>query len=405
MVTLINLNMADARSGLSGWPPVSFESRSWAPSAEGISRRAFRAHSGPYLAAVTPAIAGLTPSIGTDVQALVAEATAALARVDASLALAGVAPLPAVLLRTESASSSQIEQLTASARSLADAELGEPTGQNARMVVANVRAMERALAHEGPVTTAALLDVHATLVEPETVHGTGLRGEQVWIGGARTGPHLADFVPPHHDGVASAMADLCAFTGRVDLPALVHAAVAHAQFETIHPFTDGNGRTGRALIHMMLREADLTRGATVPVSAGLLHDTDAYFAALGAFRDGDVEPVVARVAEAALFAATLARDLSGSLTSMAQEWRGRIRARSGAAVWSLIELLPARPVVSYDLVRDSLGVSAPTAYAAIDALVDVGVLRARGEGRRNRVWDAVEVLGALDDFAERARRG
>jgi Fic family protein len=95
------------------------------------------------------------------------------------------------------------------------------------------------------------------------------------------------FNPPHHDHVPVLIDDLVAFARRTDIPLLTQAAVAHAQFETIHPFPDGNGRTGRALIHSMLRGHGLTHNVTVPVSAGLLTDTSAYFDALTAYREGE----------------------------------------------------------------------------------------------------------------------
>jgi len=112
------------------------------------------------------------------------------------------------------------------------------------------------------------------------------REQQVWIGGSRFGPHEADFIPPHHDRVPAAMADLAAFMARPDLPVLTQAAIAHAQFETIHPFPDGNGRVGRALVHSLLKAGGLARSVTVPVSAGLLGDTGTYFAADGIPRVG-----------------------------------------------------------------------------------------------------------------------
>lgn len=390
---------------MQGWPAVEYEPRPWTPRAEGVSRRAFIAHSGPYGAAVVPHVAHLSHSLPSSTQALAEEALAALARADATLTASGIGPLPAVLLRTESASSSQIERLTASAKSLAEAEIGERSGANARLVLANVRAMEKALSLSGPLTLEAILDVHATLIEPDPLHSPGIRDEQVWVGGTTVGPHRADFVPPHHDRVPAAMADLVAFIGRADIPVIAHLALAHAQIETIHPFTDGNGRTGRALLHMMLRESGLTRGSTIPVSAGLLHETDAYFAALNAYREGNIEPIIERVAEAAIFASTRALELNAHLQTLADEWQQRVRARKGASVWRLAEILPARPVVTYEVVQSALDVSAPTAYAAIDALAEAGVLVPRSANKRNRVWDAVEVLEALDGFADEVRRG
>jgi len=156
---------------------------------------------------------------------------------------------------------------------------------------------------------------------------------------------------------------------------------------------------------MMLRESGLTRGSTIPVSAGLLHATGAYFAALTAYREGDIEPVIERVATAAIFASRLTLDLNARLQALADEWRQRVRARKGASAWRLAEMLPAHPVVTYEVVQRALGVSAPTAYVAIDALADAGVLVPRSANKRNRVWDAVEVLAALDEFADEARRG
>lgn len=352
-----------------------------------------------------PKIAAFVPSYSGEELALVEEAASALARTDAMLDGSGIPPLPAVLLRTESASSSQIERLTASAKSLALAEIDEPTADNARLVLANVRAMESALRHRGAITVDALLAVHATLIDPDPHHEAGIREEQVWIGGKAIGPHLADFVPPHHTRVGAALNDLIEFCTRTDLPVLAHAALAHAQFETIHPFTDGNGRTGRALIHMMLRRAQFVRGATVPVSAGLLHDTDAYFAALDAYRLGNTTPMVSAVAEAAIFSAELSATLMASLQGARDRWRAVVSARRDSVVWPLLEALPGSPVVTAESVQKTHGVSAPTAYAAIDKLVLAGVLEPQSPGARNRVWTAPEVLGALDDFAVEARRG
>lgn len=397
--------METSSSGIQGWPALDYEPRSWTPRADGVSRRAVLAHSGPYRAAITPRITGATISLPSAVQSLEEDASAELARVDATLRASRIGQLPAVLLRTESASSSQIERLTASAKSLAEAEIGERPGANALLVLANVRAMERALDFNGAIALESILAVHAALIEPDPRHSLGLRDEQVWVGGTAVGPHRADFVPPHHDRVPAAMADLVAFVGRTDIPVIAHLALAHSQFETIHPFTDGNGRTGRALLHMMLRESGLTRGSTIPVSAGLLHETDAYFAALTAYREGDIEPIIERVAEAAIFASRLTLDLNARLQALADEWRQRVRARKGASAWRLAEMLPAHPVVTYEVVQRALGVSAPTAYVAIETLADAGVLVPRSTNKRNRVWDAVEVLAALDEFADEARRG
>ena len=94
------------------------------------------------------------------------------------------------------------------------------------------------------------------------------------------------------------MADLVEFMRRDDLPVLAHAAIAHAQFETIHPFTDGNGRTGRTLMHAMLEAKGLLRTVTVPISAGLLADTPRYFTGLTDYQRGDPETITRAVGDA-----------------------------------------------------------------------------------------------------------
>ena len=139
--------------------------------------------------------------------------------------------------------------------------------------------------------------------------------------------------------------DLVEFIGRDDVPVFAHASLAHAQLETIHPFEDGNGRTGRALVHAMLRSKGLTRTVTVPISAGLLVDIDAYFAALTAYRAGTPELIVERFAEAAFAAVANGRALVSDLRGVRAEWQARIRARRGAAAWQVADLLLRQPVV------------------------------------------------------------
>jgi len=98
------------------------------------------------------------------------------------------------------------------------------------------------------------------------VHGGSFRGVQNWIGGSDYNPCSADFVPPPPELVAHLMDDLCAFCNTDDLPPVAQAAIAHAQFETIHPFVDGNGRTGRAIVHLVLRRRGLVPRVLPPVS-------------------------------------------------------------------------------------------------------------------------------------------
>ncbi|MEO6627104.1 MAG: Fic family protein [Aquihabitans sp.] len=401
--------MADpTRKGAGGpaeWPALTYESVPWSPRDDvSVPRSRRAAHAGPYEAAIPPAIAQLDLALTTETLALAGEASAEIARFDAELG-ADIAPYAPLLLRSESAASSKIENLTASAKAIALAELGDPSKQNASAIVANTRAMQSALVLADDVDEHAILDMHETLLGPSQPDWVGhWRDQQVWIGGSNYGPHGALFTPPRHERVAGAMADLVAFVRRDDMPALVQATIAHAQFETIHPFPDGNGRTGRALIHSLLRAKRLTRTVTVPVSAGLLTDTDAYFASLTAYRDGNPTTIVELLAEASFRAVDNGRALAADLNTIRAGWNDQITVRRGATAHRLADLLVRQPVVDSPLVQRELGVAATNANTAIDHLVDKAVLVKVSGNYRNRKWAASEVLHALDDFSERAGR-
>jgi len=389
----------------SPWPSLGYEERPWhSVQDEYGSRTQKRLAAGPYLAAVPAFIADQTISLDSELHALTEEAASELARFDAEVGQSA-APFASILLRTESASSSEIENLTSGARQIALAELGEHAPKDAQLIVGNVRAMQAALSLSESIDGHAILEMHRALLEQSNPGIVGhWRDQQVWIGGGSLGPHTAQFVPPHQDRVPALMDDLFAFANRVDLPVLVHTAIAHAQFETIHPFRDGNGRVGRALIQSMLRGGQLTRNVAVPVSAGLLHNTSQYFDSLGAYRSGDIAPIVRSIAEASFAAVHNGRILVDDLEIVQGEWRGRISARRDSAAHRLVDVLLRQPVIGAAAAAAQLGISTVNAQVAIDRLVDANILTQITDGRRNRIWLAKDVVGVLDEFAARAKR-
>ena len=369
-----------------------------------VSRRVRERHTGPYRAAVVPSIADIKIELPAAVHAQVDVASIEIARFDAELG-AEVAPFAALLLRSESASSSRIENLTSGARAIALAELEQGGGSNAIQIVRNVHAMQAAIALADRLDGDAILAMHEALLAHDIRQQTGRwRRQQVWIGGGDHGPHLADFVPPHHHHVPAAMDDLIAFIRRDDIPVLTQAALAHAQFETIHPFTDGNGRTGRAIIHSILRGRGLTRNVTVPVSAGLLTDTPLYFGALTRYRAGDAAEIVRLAAEASLRALTNARQLVGDLEEILQRWTTVISARRDALAWRLADLVARQPVIDAATVQRELGATSANTYRALGQLTEARVIVEFTGKARERLWQSPEVLSALDDFAARAGR-
>ncbi len=230
-----------------------------------------------------------------DVAADVADAEAAIVRLNAeATALVDTEALARILLRAESVASSRIEGLEIGARRLLRAEavrsMREPMSDlTATEVLGNIDAMLYGVERSGlgdEITVDLLLEIHrrllaGTRLEP---HAGSFRQEQNWIGGSDYNPCAAAYVPPPHELVAGLMDDLCAFCNTDDLPAVAQAAIAHAQFETIHPFVDGNGRTGRAIVHLVLRRRGLALRVLPPVSLVLATLARDYINGLTEFR-------------------------------------------------------------------------------------------------------------------------
>lgn len=393
-----------------GWPAVTYESVMWDVHPQsGISRASSRRVGTPYRAAVTPAIADLPVSVSSSVAAEAEEAAMELRAFDAELGGA-IAPFAMVLLRSESAASSQIENLSASARRIAEAEVNGSGTEHAEMIVGNVRAMTAALELADALNAQAVLAMHEALMSAFDPDIAGRwRTDQVWIGGRAAfgagSPHDADFVPPVAARVPEAMTDLVRFATRDDLPVVPQVALLHAQFETIHPFADGNGRTGRALMHAALRAKAVTRHISVPISAGLLTDTSGYFQALTDYRDGDLDAIVRCVARAALIGVANGRALVDDLRQIRARWDdAMIGLRSDSGAHRLADGLLRHPVVDARLARDILGIRS-NEHRHIDTLIDRGVLVGHTDYKtRNRTWRAPDVLDALDHHARRIGR-
>ena len=386
-------------------PPIGHEDQVWDPSASYGSTRRERASRGrTYSSAVPAQIADLPLSIPASLAADAEDASAEIARFDAS-AEHGLGALTAVLLRSESASSSQIEQITASARAIAEAELTGSGSGNAVVVVDNMHAMTDAVSGADQLSAEKIAEMQRVLLERHSPKMVGWRDEPVWIGGGSSTPVTADYVAPDHARISSAIDDLVRFSARDDLLLLPQIAVAHAQFETIHPFADGNGRTGRALVQVLLRNKGLTRTATVPVSGGLLVDKDRYFEALGAYREGDAGPIIDQFNHASLRAVSQGRQLTARMAELRDAWRESVRARSDSAAWKILDLLPAHPVIDAETVAREIGVNPANVRRSVGPLVDAGVLIGSQHYKSHKyLYRAHEVLALLDDYAAEVGR-
>lgn len=384
-----------------------FEEATWEPNFGAFggrkSRAAFR-----YQAYVPDPIAEWTPSLPGDVAAVVSEAERAIVRLALDLPPnLGLESVARRLLRTESVASSRIEGLILSHRRLAKAEAAgdDARDETARSILGNIAAMEQAVllgASHDALRPDDVLALHRTLLEATaTPHLAGeIRTQQNWIGGSGFSPRGAEFVPPPPRLVPDLMEDLCAFMARDDLPPVVQAAIAHAQFETIHPFADGNGRVGRALIHVILRRRGLTQNFLPPVSLVLAGNADAYVKGLTAFRAGETAEWCGMFAAATRAAAGLAKDLAGRIAALQAAWRERSRPRRGSTTEALIDLLPAHPILSLATAQMLTGRSKQAANVALAALEEAGVLRQLSIGKRNRAWEAHEVFELANGFEQ-----
>lgn len=376
-----------------------------------------------YGAYVPDPIADLEIAFPSDLVELMSEAAAALAELHASPNLAGLEALSRQLLRSESIASSRIEGLELSQRRLAKA-LFDPDSADvtARSVIGNIQAMEAAVRlGEGSqaITPADILAIHRTLMEATTdrAHAGRLRQEQNWIGGDSTSPRNAEFIPPPEDHVPALLVDLCEFANREDVPAIAQAAVVHAQFETIHPFVDGNGRVGRALVHVLLRRRGITPTFVPPISIVLATNAKVYVAGLTDFRNDNLIEWCRLFAAALRTAANHAASLGHRLTELQESWRSAAgRPRRDSTAEKLIQTLPARPILDANVAAEIADVSYEAGRMAVLALEDAGVLKPIFVGRRrNRAWEAPEVVALLDNFewelatptqsAERRRAG
>ena len=389
----------------STWPKVGSEAVAWVRDEnQAASRRQALKNRGPYQAALVPLIAEANVSVPSQTLSLAEDAAIELARFDSEVGQM-MAPFAAMLLRSEAASSSQIENVTASAGAILKAEFGLGETPNSALIVSNQMAMEAAIQASKGLDLPALLRMHKILMHSaDPQHAGRLREEPVWIGGTGFGPHGADYVGPTWQHVPVLMSDLITFCLRTDLPALVQVAIAHAQIETIHPFTDGNGRTGRALVQTLLHRLGVTNSVAVPVSAGLLKDTSRYFKALESYRHGELEPIINVFAEAAHDAIWNGRQLAGEIQQARMKWQTLLNARSDSGAAQLLDHLLEQPVITSSHVVKYLGITAANSQNAIDRLVDAGILSQLGSGKRNRIWQATDVVSALERFAERSRR-
>lgn len=407
---------ADERSdGVNAWDEQEWHNEALS----GVPRRDRR--SGTFRSYVTDPLIGRSLVLDLETERLLARA---------ELAVRGAAnlgrDLPAIsrfLLRSEAIASSRIEGIAPSARQVALAELGQSEtvrgiSAPAQLVANNmtlVRDATTRLARAESVNAEAIVDLHAGLLAEEPLHH-GLRTVQNWIGGSDRHPLDADFVPPAPQRVRPALQDLVGYMNGASHSAIVQAALVHAQFETIHPFTDGNGRVGRALIHTALTRRGLTPDALLPISLVLSTLRESYVEHLQGYRE-QAEDNAGRIrwvrffADVAILASEQAAKLADEIAEARTAWderltvsrsqRGAQRAlRSDSATAVVLADLVGTPVLTTGTVQRIHGVSRIAALRALEELQSADILSVRSIGAGKHAFVAGDVLDLIT-WAER----
>ncbi|MBS6249051.1 MAG: Fic family protein, partial [Eggerthella sp.] len=358
-----------------------------------------------YQAALPLLIAERSVAVPDDLSARISALLVEMARFDVELGQRAD-NVPTMLLRSESSASSQIDRLTSTAQSVALAELYPKASSDARLVVANMIATQRALELPAGLTLEGIVEIHDLLLDNSHLENQTnsafekLRQKPVWLGGTSFTPHTALFVPPAFQHVPEYMADLIEFGTRSDLNPVVKAAILYAQFQTVHPFLTANGQTGRALVHHIFRAEGVLSSTLIPVSVGFLHNIDSLINALQSYREGDPLVIIEELVSALELALFVSRVTETSIESLLEDWDNLVGHRKGSKIRQLPKALVKQPVVNSAYLADSLGVTQRTATTLILRACEYGMLRHMGKRQRGDFYQSDAIINVLDEINE-----
>ena len=358
-----------------------------------------------YQAALPLLIAERSVAVPDDLSARISALLVEMARFDVELGQRAD-NVPTMLLRSESSASSQIDRLTSTAQSVALAELYPKASSDARLVVANMIATQRALELPAGLTLEGIVEIHDLLLDNSHLENQTnsafekLRQKPVWLGGTSFTPHTALFVPPAFQHVPEYMADLIEFGTRSDLNPVVKAAILYAQFQTVHPFLTANGQTGRALVHHIFRAEGVLSSTLIPVSVGFLHNIDSLINALQSYREGDPLVIIEELVSALELALFVSRVTETSIESLLEDWDNLVGHRKGSKIRQLPKTLVKQPVVNSAYLADSLGVTQRTATTLILRACEYGMLRHMGKHQRGDFYQSDAIINVLDEINE-----
>lgn len=393
----------------------------WESGVAGLGMPRKHQRSGYYRAYIPSPLMGQRLEVSAAASAALSEAERLCASLDASLATrqeAGEAPL-AMLHLLEGVGSSAMEGYrSAAARLVASMATGGAGAKGSDMkIVGNLAALDRALAFAdaGQITVDDLVSMQADLMNERGESSlVGVREEQNWVGGSDYHPLDAGHVPPPPDLVDALMGDLCGFvSSESPTPPLLRAALAHAQFETIHPFLDGNGRTGRALVHLMLRRDGLLDRTVLPLSGTWGHDKPRYIDYLNALRsqgdgwDRDTLDVAAHfMADTTTDAATGAFAIAAAVQGVEEGMGERVREnfRADSVAHRIVHDVCVNLGVTVDTVAACHGVDSVAVLRTLDRMEGLNIVKRRS-AQRPHVFYAPDMVRLVERFAAQIPEG
>ncbi len=378
---------------------VSYEKRFYNPEFTDtkLAKRKRMMTDKPYLSATIKDLSQIKIEISQETQDLLLDSVEGLARLDGYVHHYRDL-ISMVMLRAEALSSSQIEHYSASNRSVALAQIHKKQSTEAMIIKSNLESLILGISSKEPLDTSKIIQLNQTLLKNPTMD---VRTRINWIGTPNSIPHEATYVPPHPEHLNLFMSQFIAFCNRNDMHPLIQSAIAHAYFELIHPFEDGNGRVGRILIQCLLREKQFLEFLSMPFSVGIVHDQVRYIQALNDFKEGNYETIIIVLLENTLYLVPKVYDTLEKLIKLKQNWKAKLNIRQDALAWKILDDLIAQPVIDVKYIREKHQANDQAVRNNIQTLVNVGILNIIGNDSRDVAYESIEVLDLLDQFSKK----
>lgn len=375
---------------------VTFEKRYYLAqnSVQYLSRRQRKLLEHPYISAVVADLSKIEIHLNKETESLLIEAIESISKLEGYVQDKSIV-FPTLLLRSEALSSSQIEHYSASNRTVALAQINQKQTKETMIIKANLETLISSRSVENKIDVATIVKLNQMLLEDDQIY---IRNRINWIGTPNSLPHEASYVPPHPEYLLTNLQQFVSFCERDDIHPLILSAFAHAYFEIIHPFEDGNGRVGRILMQLILKQKLFLEHMYLPISVGLVKDQNRYIQALDSFKLGNYENIIQVMLENALALVPKIYTILNQIVILKASWQNRLNLRQDALTWKLLDDLIVQPVFDVKYIKNKYNANDQAVRNNIEALVNAGIVSPIGDKKRDVVYEVKEVLDLLDDF-------